>query len=37
LRPIARLLHGDARLANVLIDAGHAHVHLIDFGNARAA
>jgi phosphotransferase family enzyme len=31
----SRLLHGDARLANILIDSVHTRIHLIDFGNGR--
>lgn len=30
-----RLLHGDVRFANVLVDQVHSEVHLIDFGNGR--
>lgn len=35
--PVAdtRQLHGDARLANILIDSVHARIHLIDYGNGR--
>ncbi|WP_328583142.1 phosphotransferase [Streptomyces sp. NBC_00370] len=30
-----RLLHGDVRFANILVDSVHSEVHLIDFGNGR--
>lgn len=35
--PVAdlRQLHGDARLANILVDSAHGRVELIDFGNGR--
>lgn len=30
-----RLLHGDVRFANVLVDSVHSDVHFIDYGNGR--
>ncbi|WP_369244381.1 phosphotransferase [Streptomyces sp. R41] len=30
-----RLLHGDIRFANILVDAVHSDVHFIDFGSGR--
>jgi hypothetical protein len=30
-----RLLHGDVRFANVLVDSVHSEVHFIDYGNGR--
>jgi hypothetical protein len=30
-----RLLHGDVRFANILVDSVHSEVHFIDFGNGR--
>jgi hypothetical protein len=33
--PDRRLLHGDARFANVLVDHVHARVELIDYGNGK--
>lgn len=30
-----RLLHGDVRFANILVDSVHSEIHFIDFGNGR--